>query len=70
MAAGQATRDGQGNRTLAFFNAEYRRRQIAARAACKGFMSYGEAHRRLRKALAAAAAGGSMPELLQQVFGG
>jgi hypothetical protein len=56
--------------TLAFFNAEYRRRRIAARASGKSFMSYDEAHARLRKALAAAAAGGSIPELLQQVLGG
>jgi hypothetical protein len=55
--------------TLAFFNAEYRRRRIAARASGKGFMSYGAAHRRLRKAIAGAAATGSMPELMRAVFG-
>jgi hypothetical protein len=41
---------------LTFFNTEYRRRRIAAHAAGKRFMAYGEAHRRLRQALAAAAA--------------
>jgi hypothetical protein len=54
---------------LVFFNTEYRGRRLAAHAAGKRFMSYGQAHRRLRKALAGAAATGSMPELKQQAFG-
>jgi hypothetical protein len=32
-------------------------------------MSYGEAQRRLRKALVSAAATGSMPEIMAAVFG-
>jgi hypothetical protein len=35
----------------------------------KSFLPYSVAHRRLRKALAGGAATGSMPELMQQVFG-
>ena len=59
-----------GTGALAFFNAEYQRRRLAARAVGKRFMTYREAHWRLRKALAAAAADGPMPDLVQQVFDG
>jgi hypothetical protein len=57
---------------LSFFNREYRVRRLAARAhaACRSFLPYAEAHRRLRRALASAAATGSMPELMHQVFEG
>jgi hypothetical protein len=54
---------------LRFFNTEYRRRRLAARAAGVRFMSYGEARRRLRQALAGAAAGTPMPDLIAAVFG-
>ena len=50
---------------LSFFNREYRVRRLAAHAAGRSFLPYAEAHRRLRRALASAAATGSMPELLR-----
>ena len=37
---------------LSFFNREYRVRRLAAHAACRSFLPYAEAHRRLRMALA------------------
>jgi hypothetical protein len=49
---------------LSFFNREYRVRRLAAHAAGRSFLPYAEAHRRLRMALASAAATGSMPELM------
>jgi hypothetical protein len=55
---------------LSFFNREYRVRRLAAHAAGRSFLPYAEAHRRLRMALASAAATGSMPELMHQVFEG
>jgi hypothetical protein len=55
---------------LSFFNREYRVRRLVAHAACRSFLPYAEAHRRLRMALASAAATGSMPELMHQVFEG
>jgi hypothetical protein len=55
---------------LSFFNREYRVRRLAAHAAGRSFLPYAEAHRRLRRALASAAATGSMPELMHQVFEG
>jgi hypothetical protein len=55
---------------LAFFNAEYQRRRLAARAAGARFMTYGEAKRRLRKLLAGAAAGTPIANVLQRVFEG
>jgi hypothetical protein len=54
--------------TLAFFNAEYRRRREAARAAGKGFMRYSTALARLRQLLAGAAAGAPVSDVVQQVF--
>jgi hypothetical protein len=54
---------------LRFVNREYRVRRLAAHAAGQKFMSYGQMQRRLRKALAGAAATGSMPEIVAIVFG-
>ena len=42
---------------LKFFNSEFRRRRMAARAAGVSFMSYATAMQRLRKELACVAAG-------------
>jgi hypothetical protein len=60
----------QGRGALAFFNAEFRRRRLAAAAAGKGFMSYDVALARLRQAIAGAiAAGGNIEAaLVFQVF--
>jgi hypothetical protein len=54
---------------LAFLNREYQRRRLEAERLGRRFMSYGEAQRRLRKALVSAAATGSMPEIMAAVFG-
>jgi hypothetical protein len=54
---------------LSAFNREFKNRRLRANAAGARFMSYAEAHRRLRKALAAVAADGSVPALMQHVFG-
>jgi hypothetical protein len=54
---------------LAFVNREYQRRRLEAAKSGAKFMSYSEAQRRLRKALATAAATGSMPKLMTAVFG-
>jgi hypothetical protein len=48
-------------------NREYKRRRLEAERSGRKFMSYSEAQRRLRKALASAAATGSMPELMAAV---
>jgi hypothetical protein len=58
------------NGVLQFFNREYQRRRLAARAAGARFMTYGEAKRRLRKLLARAAAGTPIANVLQRVFEG
>jgi hypothetical protein len=60
----------QNNGDLKFFNSEYRRRRVAARAAGRRFMTYTVAVRRLRAALAGAAAKGEVTAgVLAQVFG-
>ena len=65
-AMAQAQRCG----SLAFFNAEYRRRRTAARAAGRGFITYGRARVRLRQAVAGViAAGGAISvSLVAQVL--
>jgi hypothetical protein len=56
---------------LAFFNSTYRARRVAAQAAGQNFMSYGMALRRLRQAVAGAAANGGQctRSLMLSVFG-
>lgn len=56
--------------TMRFFNAEYRRRRQAAAAIGRGFMTYGRAMVRLRRAIAGViAAGGAIStSLVVQVF--
>jgi hypothetical protein len=58
----------QDNGALAFFNREFRRRRIEAQRQGRTFMPYPTALSRLRKALAGAAATGSMPDLMRAVF--
>ena len=53
---------------LKFFNAEFRRRRMAARAAGVSFMSYATAMQRLRKELACVAAGRISAVMLARVF--
>jgi len=55
---------------MKFFNAEYRRRREAASAIGRGFMTYGRAVARLRRAIAGAIAGGGAisVSLVVQVF--
>jgi hypothetical protein len=60
----------QNDGLLSTFNSEFRRRRLAARSAGKRFMPYAVAQRRLRRLLAAAAAGAPMPELMRAVFEG
>ena len=56
---------------LAFFNGAYKARRQAAQAAGHGFMSYGTALRKLRKAVASVAANGGAVtrSLMLDVFG-
>jgi len=56
---------------LAFFNGTYKARRAAAAAQGRGFMSYGVALRRLRKAVASVAANGGAVtrSLMLDVFG-
>ena len=64
LAAAQAAGD------LKFFNSQFRRRRVAAKAAGRRFMTYGAAVRGLRRVLAGAAADGAMiATLLEQVLG-
>jgi hypothetical protein len=49
----------QRNGVLMEFNAEYKRRRLAAASIGKGFMSYREVTARLRQAIARVAANGS-----------
>ena len=55
---------------LAFFNSAYKARRAAAAAQGRGFMSYGVALRRLRKAVASVAANGGAVtrSLMSSVF--
>jgi hypothetical protein len=66
-----ALREAQRRGDLQFFNAEYKRRRIAAAAAGQSFMSYGQARTRLHKTIATVAAnGGTMTRtLIDSVFG-
>jgi hypothetical protein len=54
--------------TLQFLNREYKRRRLAAERSGKKFIPYPEAQRRLKAALAGAAAGRGMPEIMRAVF--
>lgn len=63
LAAAHASGD------LKFFNAEFRRRRTAARAAGMSFMSYATAMQRLRKELDCVAAGKISAVMLARVFG-
>jgi hypothetical protein len=56
--------------TLKIFNAEYRRRRLAAQQAGRRFMSYSEAHTRLHKCVADMVAGGGVvsQSFVVQVF--
>jgi hypothetical protein len=54
--------------TLQFPNREYKRRRLAAERSGKKFIPYPEAQRRLKVALAGAAAGRGMPEIMRAVF--
>lgn len=56
---------------LAFFNGAYKARRRAAQAEGHGFMTYGQALRRLRKAVAGAAANGGQctRSVMLSVFG-
>ncbi len=53
---------------LKFFNAEFHRRRVAARAVGVRFMSYGAAMQRLRKELATVAAGRISALMVARVF--
>jgi hypothetical protein len=53
---------------MTFFNLQYRVRRLAAREAGQGFMSYGAAEARLRRAIVDAAACASPPALVRRVF--
>ena len=53
---------------LKFFNSEYHRRCVAARAAGERFMSYAEAMRRLRRELAGVAAGRTTAIMVARVL--
>jgi hypothetical protein len=50
------------------FNAEYRRRRLAAREAGESFVSYRAAEQRLRKAIIGIAAGKTPPSIVARVF--
>jgi hypothetical protein len=54
---------------LKFFNNEFHRRRMAARAVGAAFMSYAEAMRRLRRELAGVAAGRISVVMVARVFG-
>ncbi len=54
--------------TLQSFNSEYRRRRLAAQQAGHGFIGYGTARARLRKATARMVAGTLSTSLMAQVF--
>jgi hypothetical protein len=56
--------------TLQFLNQEYRRRRLEAERSGRRFMTYSEAQRRLKAALAGAAAGYAVADLVKQVFNG
>jgi hypothetical protein len=64
-----ALRQAQANGGLSFFNAEYKRRRLEARAQGRRFMRYDEAMARLRKVLAGAATNGGVTKaIVEQVF--
>jgi hypothetical protein len=67
-----ALAQAQDRGDLAFFDAEYKLRRLAAQAAGRGFMSYAQARSRLQKAIAGAAAtGGELTRsLIETVLGG
>ena len=67
LRAGLSSAQAAGD--LKPLNREYKRRRLEAERAGRKFMSYSEAQRRLRQALASAAATGSMSELMAAVFG-